>query len=83
MQKVFNLFATLGFVMSASMVVGSLLLYTRIPSLTKYYMSELKLELTKLVTDMVPGQIDAAMPELPSTTGPALEPDFELPKSPF
>ena len=83
MQKVFNLFATLGFVMSASMVVGSLLLYTRIPSLTKYYMSELKLELTKLVTDMVPGQIDAAIPELPSATGPVIEPAFELPKSPF
>jgi hypothetical protein len=83
MQKVFNLFATLGFVMSASMVVGSLLLYTRIPSLTKYYMSELKLELTKMVTDVVPGQIDDMMPELPSATGPALEPEFKLPKSPF
>jgi len=79
MQKVFNLFGTLGFVMSASMVVGSLLLYTRIPSLTKYYMSELKLELTQLVTDMVPGQIDDMMPELPSATGPAIE----LPTTPF
>lgn len=58
--------------MSASMLVGSLLLYTRIPSLTKYYMSELKLELTKLVTDAVPGQIDEVMPELPATTGPAM-----------
>ncbi len=65
--------------MSASMVVGSLMLYTRIPSLTKYYMSELKLELTKMVTDVVPGQIDDVMPELPSATGPAIE----LPKSPF
>lgn len=79
MQKVFNLFATLGFVMSASMVVGSLMLYTRIPSLTKYYMSELKLELTQLVLEMVPGQIDDVMPELPSATGPAIE----LPTSPF
>ena len=79
MQKVFNLFATLGFVMSASMVVGSLLLYTRIPSLTKYYMSELKLELTKVVTDMVPAKLDDVMPELPSATGPAIE----TPKLPF
>jgi len=61
------------------MVVGSLMLYTRIPSLTKYYMSELKLELTKMVTDVVPGQIDDVMPELPSATGPAIE----LPTSPF
>ena len=69
MQKVFNLFATLGFVMSASMIVGSLLLYTRIPSITKHYMGELQTELTKMVTDMVPGQIDDVMPELPSETG--------------
>jgi len=65
--------------MSASMIVGSLMLYTRIPSLTKYYMSELKLELTQLVLEMVPGQIDDVMPELPSATGPAIE----LPTSPF
>ncbi len=79
MQKVFNLLGVLGFVMSGTMVAGSLMLYTRIPSLTKYYMSELKLELTKLVTDMVPGQIDDVMPELPSSTGPAIE----TPKLPF
>jgi len=65
--------------MSGAMVVGSVVLYTRIPSLTKYYMSELKLELTKMVTDVMPGQIDDVMPELPSATGPAIE----LPKSPF
>ena len=65
--------------MSGTMVVGSLMLYTRIPSITKHYMSELKLELTKVVTDMVPAKIDDVMPELPTTTGPAVE----LPKSPF
>jgi hypothetical protein len=42
-------------------------------------MSELKLELTKMVTDVMPGQIDDVMPELPSATGSAIE----LPKSPF
>ena len=83
MQKVFNLLGATAFLMSGAMVVGTLVLYTRIPSLTKYYMSELKLELTKLVTDMVPGQIDAAIPELPTATGPVIEPAFELPKSPF
>ena len=54
------------------MVAGSVLLYTRIPSLTKHYMSELRLELTKMVTDMVPGKIDEALPELPTSTGPAV-----------
>ena len=79
MQKVFNLLGATAFLMSGAMVVGSVMLYTRIPSLTKYYMSELKLELTKMVTDVMPGQIDDVMPELPSATGPAIE----LPKSPF
>ena len=65
------------FVMSAGMVAGSVLLYTRIPALTKYYMSELTLEMTKIVTNMVPGQIDEALPELPTTTGPAVP--FKLP----
>jgi len=65
------------FVMSAGMIAGSVLLYTRIPSLTKLYISELKLELTQLVTDMVPGQIDQAMPELPTSTGPAVP--FKMP----
>ena len=59
------------------MIVGSVVLYTRIPSLTKYYMSELTLEMTKIVSNMVPGKIDEAMPELPTTTGPAVP--FKLP----
>ena len=65
--------------MSAGMVAGSVMLYTRIPSITKHYMSELKTELTKVMTDMVPAKIDDVMPELPKSTGPAVE----LPKSPF
>ena len=65
------------FTMSAGMVVGSVLLYTRIPSLTKYYMSELTLEMTKAMTNMMPGQIDKVMPELPTSTGPAVP--FKLP----
>jgi len=65
--------------MSVGVLIGSTMLYTRIPSITKHYISELKLELTKVVTDMVPAKIDDVMPELPTTTGPAVE----LPKSPF
>ncbi len=79
MQKFFNLAGALGFLMSGTMVVGSVVLYTRIPSLTKLYISELKLELTEMVLDMVPAQIDDVMPELPSATGPAIE----TPKLPF
>ena len=72
MQKLFNVMSVAAFTMSAGMVAGSVLLYTRIPSLTKHYMSELTLEMTKIVTNMVPGKIDEVMPELPTSTGPAL-----------
>ena len=63
--------------MSGAMVAGSVVLYTRIPALTSYYMSELTLEMTKLVTQMMPAQVDELMPELPSSTGPAVP--FKLP----
>ena len=79
MQKIYNLLGTLGFIMSGAMVAGSLLLYSRIPSLTKYYMSELQLEMTKVLTKMIPAQIDEAMPEmpkLPTQTGPAIKSPF-------
>ncbi len=79
MQKFFNLAGALGFLMSGTMVVGSLVLYTRIPSITQHYMSELQTELTKVLADMVPDKIDDVMPELPTSTGPAVQ----LPKSPF
>jgi len=68
-QKVFNVLSVASFLMSGAMVVGAVMLYTRIPSLTKYYMSELKVELTQLVTNMVPEQLEKAMPKLPAQTG--------------
>ena len=77
MQKLFNVMSVAAFTMSAGIVAGSVILYTRIPALTKYYMSELTLEMTKIVTNMVPGKIDEALPELPTTTGPAVP--FKMP----
>jgi len=77
MQKLFNVMSVASFVMSAGMVAGSALLYTRIPALTSKYISELKLELTETLTNMLPGQVDELMPELPASTGPAVP--FKLP----
>jgi len=77
MQKLFNVMSVASFVMSAGMVAGSALLYTRIPALTSKYISELKLELTETLTNMLPGQVDDIMPELPTSTGPAVP--FKLP----
>ena len=72
MQKLFNVMSVASFAMSAGMVIGTVTIYSRIPALTKRYVSELKLELTEMITDMVPGQIDEVMPELPTQTGPAM-----------
>ena len=77
MQKLFNVMSVSAFFMSGALIAGSVMLYSRIPSLTKYYMSELTLEMTKMMTRMLPPQIDEAMPELPTTTGPAVP--FKLP----
>lgn len=76
MQKLFNVMSVAAFTMSAGMVVGSALLYSRIPSLTKHYMSELTLEMTKIVTNMVPGKIDEVLPELPTETGLPIKSPF-------
>lgn len=77
MQKLFNVLSVASFTMSAGMMIGTVMIYTRIPSITKHYIDELKAELTGMITEMVPGQIDEVMPELPTSTGPAVP--FKLP----
>ena len=69
MQKVYNLLGVLGFVMSGTMAVMGVMAYTRIPSMMKLYLSEMKLELTQTVLDQVPVP---EVPELPKATGPAI-----------
>jgi len=72
MQKVYNLLGVLGFVMSGTMAVMGVMAYTRIPSMMKLYLSEMKLELTKTILDQVPVPEMPEMPKLPKTTGPAI-----------
>ena len=72
MQKVYNLLGVLGFVMSGTMAVMGVIAYTRVPSMMKLYMSEMKLELTKTILDQVPVPEMPEMPKLPKTTGPAI-----------
>ena len=76
MQKVCNVLGVLGFVMSGAMVTGTIVFYSRIPSITKHYISELKGELTGMITEMMPGQIDEALPELPTETGLPIKSPF-------
>ena len=76
MQKVFNVMTVASFVMSGAMAVGGVLFYTRVPSLTKKYISDLKLELTKTILEQVPVPEMPEMPKLPTETGPAITSPF-------
>ena len=69
MQKLFNVMSAAAFAMSGALVAGTVAIYTRIPAITNLYISELKLELTEMVTDMLPTQIEEVVPELPKQTG--------------
>ncbi len=64
--------AAAAFVMSGTMVVGTVVFYSRIPSLAKKYIGDLKTELTKAVLDQVPVPEIPEMPKLPTKTGPAI-----------
>ena len=76
MQKLFNVMSVASFVMSGAVVAGTAVFYTRIPSLTKHYISEIKTELTKMVADMIPAEIEEVMPELPAETGLPIKSPF-------
>ena len=76
MQKLFNVLSVASFVMSGAMVAGTVVFYTRIPSLTKYYMSELTLEMTKAMTKMMPKKIETAVPKMPTETGLPIKSPF-------
>ena len=72
MQKVFNLLGALGFAMSGAMAVMGVVAYTRVPSMMKLYLSEMKLELTETILKQVPVPEMPEMPKLPTETGPAI-----------
>ena len=78
MQKVCNVLGVLGFVMSSALVGASIVAFARIPGMIDEYAANMMDDITGNVTEMIPGQIDEAMPELPTSTGPAV-----LIKSPF
>ena len=68
MQKVYNLLGVLGFVMSGALVGASIVAFSRIPGM----IDDMAADMMGNVTEMIPGEIDAALPELPTTTGPAV-----------
>ncbi len=63
--------------MSGALVGASIVAFTRIPGMIDDYAASMMNDITANVTDMLPGQVDELMPELPTSTGPAVP--FKLP----
>ena len=77
MQKVCNVLGVLGFVMSGALVGASIVAFARLPGMIDDMAADLMNDVTGNVTDMLPGQIDGALPEMPTSTGPAVP--FKMP----
>ena len=67
-QKICNVLGVLGFVMSGALVSASIVAFSQVPGM----IDDMAADMVGDVTEMIPGEIDAALPELPTTTGPAV-----------
>ena len=72
MQKVINVLAVLSFVGTAGIIGGGYYLYTQKDPIIEGMKEKIVTAATEAIADALPGMMDAAMPELPSTTGPAV-----------
>ena len=72
MQKVINLLAVLSFLGTASIIGGGYYLYTQKDPIIEGMKEKIVTAATEAISDALPGMLDAAMPELPTTTGPAV-----------
>ena len=72
MQKVINVLAVLSFLGTASIIGGGYYLYTQKDPIIEGMKEKIVTAATEAISDALPGMLDAAMPELPNTTGPAV-----------
>ena len=72
MQKVINVLAVLSFVGTAGIIGGGYYLYTQKDPIIEGMKDKIVTAATEAIADALPGMMDAAMPELPNTTGPAI-----------
>lgn len=72
MQKIINVIALASGLVSLSVVAGAGYLYVNKDTLVENAREKVTTAVTEAVSGALPGLIDAAMPELPTTTGPAI-----------
>ena len=72
MQKVINVLAVLSFVGTASIIGGGTYIFLQKDAIIDRVKKQVTEAAVEGVSGALPGLIDAAMPELPNTTGPAI-----------
>ena len=72
MQKIINVIALASGLVSLSVVAGAGYLYVNKDTLVENARERVTTAVTEAVSGALPGLIDAAMPEIPTTTGPAI-----------
>ena len=69
MQKVINVLALLSFAGTAGIVGGGTAVYLNKDSIIENVKGQVAAAAAEAITGALPGMMDSAMPELPSTTG--------------
>tara|TARA_Y100000004_G_scaffold17891_1_gene18445 strand:+ start:539 stop:763 length:225 start_codon:yes stop_codon:yes gene_type:complete len=72
MQKIINLLAVLSFVGTAGVIGGGTYIFLQKDTIIDGLKKQVTEAAVEGVSGALPGLIDAAMPELPTTTGPAV-----------
>ena len=72
MQKLINVIALLSGLTSAALIGGSAYLLLNKDAMIEDVRGKVTEEVTKAVTEALPGMLDSAIPELPKTTGGAI-----------
>lgn len=72
MQKIINVIALASGLVSLSVVAGAGYLYVNKDTLVENARERVTTAVTEAVSGALPGLVDASMPELPTTTGPAI-----------
>ena len=72
MQKVINVLAVLSFVGTAGIIGGGTYIFLQKDAIIDDVKKQVTEAAVEGVSGALPGLIDAAMPELPNTTGPAV-----------
>ena len=72
MQKVINALAIASFIVSGAVVGGGAYLYLSKDAIIDGIKEGVTKHATEAITNALPGMLDGAVPELPSTTGGAI-----------